>query len=378
MRKRRNKKTPIIIAVVVGVLVVVLALGLILTRDKNAGVATVQSVAKICSTGASAGIGNVYSGTVESQKTVNVNANPSYSIETTYVKTGSVVKAGAKLFTYDMTDNRMKAKQIQLDIQKLNNNAAALQEELYQLMEEREEASSSEKDTYSVQILQKQNEIKQNAYDIEAKQLELSNLNEEAAEATVTAPISGVIREIKDLTEKSSSNTYITIMATGDFRIQGVINELNIDEIKLGDKLVINSRTDDKQWFGKISEIDKDNPIFKNENNPTASTNYAFYVQLDSTKGLMLGEHVYIQKDLGLSADGKIQLPAYYIMGADSSKPYVFAERDGKIARAYLELGELNKQTNCYTVVSGITLEDYICYPDASVKIGMRTEKEAA
>ena len=375
MKQRKNKKRNIIIIIVAAVLVLTLALGLIFTRDKNANTASVQSVAKICASGSAAGIGNVYAGTVESQKTVNINANPSYSIAETYVKLGSAVKAGDKLFTYDMTENRMDARQVSLDIQKLNNNAAALQEELYQLMEEREEASSSEKDTYSVQILQKQNEIKQNAYDIESKQLELSNLNEEAAEATVTAPIAGVIREIKDLSEKSSSNVYITIMATGDYRIQGVINEQNIDDIKAGDRLIIRSRTDESVWYGKISEIDKDNPIYKNENSATASTDYAFYVVLDSTKGLMLGEHVYIEKDLGLSADGKLQLPAYYIMGADTAKPYVFAEKDGKIERAYLELGEHNEQTNCYVVISGITLQDYIAYPDASVKIGMKTER---
>lgn len=377
MRKKNNKKRIIIAASIIGALVLVLVLGLVLTHDKSASVATVQSVAKICTSGGAAGVGNVYSGSVESQKTVNVNANPSYSIDQTYVKVGSTVKAGDKLFTYDMTDNRMSAKQAELDIQKLSNNASALQEELYQLMEEREEASSSEKDTYSVQILQKQNEIKQNGYDIESKQLELSNLNEEYRESTVTAPIAGVVREVKDLSEKSSSNTYITIMATGDFRIQGVINEQNIDEIALGDKLVIYSRTDDQQWRGKISEIDKDNPIYKNENSATASTDYAFYVALDSTKGLMLGEHVYIEKDLGLSTDGKLLLPAYYIMGADTNKPYVLAEKDGKIQRVYLTLGDLDTNTNCYPIEAGLTIEDYIAYPEASVKIGMKTEREA-
>ena len=378
-RNQNKKKIIIIVAIVVAVLAGVLVAGIVLTRDKSADKATVQSVAKICASGNAAGIGNVYAGTVESQKTVNVNANTSYKIADTYVKAGDTVKAGDKLFTYDMTENRMNAKQVQLDIEKLNNNAEALQEELYQLMEEREEASSSEKDTYSIQILQKQNEIKQNAYDIESKQLELSNLNEEAAEATVSAPIAGVIREVKDLSASSASNVYMTIMATGDYRIQGVINEQNIDEIKTGEKVIIHSRSNsEKLWYGKISEIDKDNPIYKDENSATASTDYAFYITLDSTKGLMLGEHIYIEKNLGLSTDGKLQLPAYYIMGADSAKPYVFADRGGKIERAYITLGALDEQTNTYTVVSGIELTDYIAYPDASIKIGMSTAREEA
>ncbi|MBR2590596.1 MAG: efflux RND transporter periplasmic adaptor subunit [Clostridia bacterium] len=377
-KKHGNKKVIIIIVSVVAVLIGILVAGLLLTRDKSAETATVQLVSKICASGEAAGIGDVYSGTVESQKTVNVNANTSYKIAQTYVKVGDTVKSGDKLFTYDMTENAMNAKQIALDIEKLRNNAEALQEELYQLMEEREEASSSEKDTYSIQILQKQNEIKQNAYDIESKQLELSNLNEEAAAATVTAPIAGVIREVKDVNSSSSSNVYLTIMATGDYRIQGVINEQNIDDIKLADKVIIHSRTDDSVWYGRISEIDKDNPIFKNENSATASTDYAFYITLDSAKGLKLGEHVYVQKDLGLSNDGKIQLPNYYIMAADSDKPYVFADRDGKIEKVYIGLGKYNKQTNTYVVESGLELTDYIAYPDATVKVGMQTNREAA
>ena len=353
-KKQSKKKVIIIVAVVAAVLIGVLVAGLVLTKDKSADVATVQAVSKICASGNAAGIGNVYAGTVESQKVVNVNANTSYKIARTYVKVGTVVKSGDNLFTYDMTENAMQAKQAQLDIEKLRNNAEALQEELYQLMEEREEASSSEKDTYSIQILQKQNEIKQNAYDIESKQLELTNLNEEAAEATVTAPIAGVVREIKDLSASSASNVYITIMATGDYRIQGVINEQNIDDIQLGEKVVIHSRTNEKTWYGKISEIDKDNPIYKDENSATASTDYAFYITLNTTKGLMLGEHIYIEKDLGLTADGSMQLPSYYIMGADTEQPYVFADKGGKIERAYLTLGEYNKQTNTYVVKSGL------------------------
>ena len=90
----------------------------------------------------------------------------------------------------------------------------------------------------------------------------------------------------------------------------------------------------------------------------------------------MLGEHIYIEKNLGLTDKGQIQLPAYYIMDADGKKPYVFADKGGKIERAYLELGGFNKETNTYVVVSGIELNDYIAYPDASVRLGMATAKE--
>ena len=31
----------------------------------------------------------------------------------------------------------------------------------------------------------------------------------------------------------------------------------------------------------------------------TSSTSYPFYVELDSSDGLMLGQHVYIERDIG-------------------------------------------------------------------------------
>lgn len=378
MRRKKNKKVIIIVSVAAAVLIAALVVGLVLTGNKNAGKATVQSVSTICSSGASTGISNVYAGVVESQKTVSINANTSYTISDTYVKAGSTVKAGDKLFSYDMRENAINIKQAKLDIQKLNNNASSLQEELYQLMEEREEAGNSEKSDYSVKILQKQNEIKQNSYDIDSKKLELSNLQDEASKSTVTSPISGVVRQINDLTSSSASNVYMTIMATGDYRVQGVINEDNIDDISLGDKVIIHSRTDSSVWYGRISEIDKDSPVYKNANSATASTNYAFYVTLDDASKLMLGEHIYIQKDLGLSSDGKIQLPAYYILDASSNSPYVLMESGGKLIKQSVTLGQLNKNTNCYVIVSGLTLKDYIAYPDNTVKVGMKTTKKAS
>ena len=96
--RRNNKKTIIIVAIVAAVLIGIVVAGILLTKDKSADTATVQSVSTICASGNAAGIGNVYAGMVESQKTVNVNANTSYKIAQTYVKVGSAVKAGDKLY----------------------------------------------------------------------------------------------------------------------------------------------------------------------------------------------------------------------------------------------------------------------------------------
>ena len=58
----------------------------------------------------------------------------------------------------------------------------------------------------------------------------------------------------------------------------------------------------------------------------TQSSNYPFYVQLDGTNGLMLGQHVYVEPDIGQQeVKTGIWLSDYFINDVDSN-PYVWAD----------------------------------------------------
>ncbi len=375
MNRKKNKKKILIIALsLAAVLIVVLVIGLSVTSGSEQTVVKVQSVSTVCATGSISGVSNVYAGVVQSQETVHVNADSSYKIDKTYVSEGDTVKKGDNLFTYDLSENSIDLRRAKLELEKLNTNTQTINEQIAQLIEQRDEASESQKYDLTTQLLEAQSNLKQNQYDIEEKQLEIDNLEETAANATVKAPISGIITAVGSLNSNSQSEAYISILATGDYRIEGTINEQNIDEIKAGDKMSVHSRNGEEVWYGTVSEIDTENPVEQNGSSVSESSNYNFYIALDSAKGLMLGQHVYCEKDLGLSKDGKIQLPVYYIVNADSKKPYVWVQENGKIAKRYVTLGSKDESTNCYVIESGISLKDYIAYPDSSVKAGRNTE----
>ena len=58
----------------------------------------------------------------------------------------------------------------------------------------------------------------------------------------------------------------------------------------------------------------------------TQSSNYPFYVQLDGTNGLMLGQHVYVEPDVGQQeVKTGIWLSDSFINDVDSN-PYVWAD----------------------------------------------------
>ena len=79
------------------------------------------------------------------------------------------------------------------------------------------------------------------------------------------------------------------------------------------------SRVDDTTWTGTITKVDTDNPVqnassdyYDDESadsDTTTSSKYNFYVSLDESEGLMLGQHVYIEPDgeVPMTEDGDSQ-----------------------------------------------------------------------
>ena len=136
--------------------------------------------------------------------------------------------------------------------------------------------------------------------------------------------------------ENTDADVVMTIIASGDFRVKGTVNEQNMMAISADMPMIIRSRTDETvTWNGTVTEIGSE-PIQDNSgvmysgdsDEMSTSSKYPFYVSLDSNEGLMLGQHVIIEPDYGQSGmEEKTGVWIYedYIVTDDDGKTFVWA-----------------------------------------------------
>ncbi|WP_075720795.1 efflux RND transporter periplasmic adaptor subunit [Roseburia sp. 499] len=385
-----KKKVGIIIAVAV-VVVAVAGGGLWYflsgkgSGGKSADKVYVESVASLVS--ADSGVQNRYSGVVEPQETWEVNKNGEKTVKEVFVAEGDAVEVGTPLFEYDTEALESELAQAKLDLEGMQNDITNYQAQIKQLNEEKSTAPEDEKFNYTTQIQSLQNSIKQSEYNIQSKKIEMQKKQEAIDNSTVNSEIAGVVKSINENGVDASGNAsaYMTILATGDYRIKGTVSEQNIASLSQGQSVIIRSRIDEEQvWNGTISKVDMENQETNTNNymeseSGMTSAKYPFYVTLNAADGLILGQHVYIELDEGQNeAKEGIWLFEGYI-GMDEEEPYVWAANDkDKLEKRRVELGEYDEELGEYEIKSGLSEEDYIAYPMFGLYEGVTTVTDAA
>ncbi len=340
---------------------------------------------------------NRYMGIVEAQETKGIQKDSDKKIKEIYVEVEDEVKEGDKLFEYDTEEMELKLRQMELELARINNSISTMNQQINSLAAEREEAPAESKLSYTAQIQNLQAQINQSNYDVSAKQLEIDKQKKAMENAVVYAPMNGIIKEINDEENKnnnnSSSNSYsesssddnafIKIMAKGEYRVKATADEVSVRSMSQGQAMICYNRIGEPMsWKGTVSEVDLEHPdnggggdYYYGGGNET-TTKYPFYIEIDDVDGLLLGQHVYVEPDVGQDQVKEgLWLDAYYIV-QDENGAYVWAEgSDGLIKKQAVELGELDEGLMRYEILSGITLSDYIAYPEARIKEGMKATR---
>lgn len=349
----------------------------------------VDPVTVIAGIGTGSGQVERYAGVVEPQDTWDVKVDGDTKIEKTYVKVGDEVKQGDPLFKYDTTESEQKIAQDEIDVERDKNNietdTKTIEEYKKQLARATTESDRLEIET---QILQKENDIKTTEYEIKSKELEISQLKERIASAEVTSEIDGTVRTINSQTSSSSSyssdgssDAYMTIMANGDFRVKGTLNEQQMGNISAGDAMIVYSRVEDgKYWKGSVEEIRTQDGSSNNSNNQygqsgesnISSTNYPFYIQLEDSSELILGQHVYMEPDVGQEGEKEgIWIPDYYFTQDEGGSWIWAASKSNTLEKRKVTLGEYDEEMMTWSVTEGLTEEDYIIVPSDFLKEGL-------
>ena len=354
------------------------------------------------------GVQNRYAGVVEPQDTVEVKIDNGRKVKEVKVKVGDEVKQGQLLFEYDLSSIQEDLQEAKLDLERLKNESVNLQQQINTLEKEKKQAKADSQLSYTIEIETNKMNLKKNEYDQKSKAAEIQKLENAMLNTEVRSDIDGVIQKIDSskmssdesesventLVEESSGYTYgmensengafITILSTGAYRVKGMVNELNRQNIIPGEPVIIRSRADENQtWKGTMGNVDQENASSDSNNmygmmstsgdSQTNSSSYPFYVQLETSEGLMLGQHVYIEPDQGQNDKKEgLWLSDFFIADADTAEPYVWVADEKKhLEKRSVTLGKYDEALLEYEIVDGLTEDDCIAFPAEGLEEGM-------
>lgn len=354
----------------------VCALCLTLSACGGSGTAVyVQSVERLAAMGGIAP-GNRFLGLVVSEHTAEVSRDADKTIQELLVKEGDDVKEGQPLFCYDTEELQLNLDKKNLELEQLKSSIESYKEKIKSLERERSGLSGTAKLQYTVEIQSAQVDQKEAELKLKTKEDEVKKAQELLDNSTVTSPITGRVQKINENDTTGSDGkpaAYITIQQSGAYRVKGVLGELQRGSLKEGDRVKLVPRTEENAaWTGTVTLVDYENPTQgtdmdryygSSSDEMTTASRYPFYVELDSTDGLMLGQHLYIELDTGADAPG-VGISGAFLCYNEDGSAYVWAEKGGKLEKRAVTLGEYDPMTDVQKITEGLSLEDYIAYPD--------------
>ena len=359
-------------------LAVSMLLGLCACGDSGTAV-FVQSVAEL------AGMGGIapddrFAGIVVSENVAEVNRDSDKTIKELLVKAGDDVKKDQILFSYDTEQLQLALDKQRLEQEQLEASIENYERQIADLEKQRKRVKESAQLQYTVQIQSLQVDLKEAELNLQAKEREVAKSEDVLDNADVKSPVDGRVQVINESGTDNQGRpaAYITIQQSGAYRVKGTLGELQRGGIMEGSRMRIMSRTDENLfWLGTVTLIDYENPTQENQNNMyygmgtdemTTSSKYPFYIELESTEGLILGQHVYLKVEKEEGEVAGIPLSMAFLCYDDEGNPYVWAEDSrGKLEKRMVTLGAPNEMMGTVSITDGLTETDYVAFPDGEL-----------
>ena len=334
----------------------------------------VQSVSALSAMGGIAP-GDRFAGIVVSEHVAEIQKDGEKTIAELLVREGDDVNEGDALFSYDTEELQLTLDKQRLELEQLLATIENYKSQIKELEKDRSRATGTEKLQYTVQIQSTQVDLKEAELNVKTKETEVERSEDILDNATVLSPVTG---RIQSITENGTDNMgnplpYITIQQAGSYRIKGTLGELQRGGITEGTQMKILSRTDSsRHWMGTVSLVDYENPTQQNGNNMygmvtdemTTSSKYPFYLELESTEDLILGQHVYIELATQEEEMDGVPISMAFVAYEEDGTPYVWAENQGRLEKRSIVLGDMDDMAGLISVREGLTAEDFIAFPD--------------
>ena len=375
---------------IVSILLVLTMLAALTGCGNDSAAVYVQSVGDLMGMGGIAP-GDRFAGLVVSENVAQIQKDSDRSVAELLVREGDDVKEGDILFSYDMDEVQLQLDKQRLEREQLIATIENYKEQIKDLEARRNRVSAADQLDYTVQIQSAQVDLKEAELNLKGKEAEIAHSESILENVEVKSPVTGRIQSISENGMDNYGNplAYITIQQSGSYRVKGMLGELQRGGLMEGSRMKIVSRTDDGVfWLGTVTLVDYENPSQGSQydmyygvssDEMTASSKYPFYVELDSTEGLILGQHVYMELDAGAEETSGISVSSAFIAYEEDGSAYVWAENRNKLEKRTVTLGEYNPMNDTMEVLQGLTEEDFIAFPDPELcQVGTPTTHDYA
>ena len=324
---------------------------------------------------------NIYAGIVVTQGEVTVNNEDGNRISDYYVKEGDTVTVGTPLFKYDVNalQDSLTSKEIARDRAKIALESA--QKARDDAQKALNEADSGTRAAAELGLRDAELGLEEARLTFEKAEKSVNEASARIGNATVLSEIDGTVSKVTkaDYGNQSSTDSessamggpVITIEKSGNLQVKLTLSELDFNSIEDGMEVTIQSRTDEsKVWTGTIKKAALTESAENKESTESQQTNLA-YVTVDNSDGMVSGQHVKVTKKTDGNEDKRIFIDPSYIVDAEKSNPYVWADDGtGLLEKRKVQLGGKDDEGK-YEIVSGIGLTDAIVLPSDDLAVGM-------
>lgn len=360
---KNNKKFAIILAIIALACVGGLVFKLVKASQKNETKYSLYTV--------SAGSDLVFNAISKTGDAQQVYNNQAYGeIEKVHVKTGQSVKKGDSLITFVNKEVEKQIDQMQLQLEQAKSQANYALEDrnsayksYNKLVEKYNETFSPELEMQIDQMeptLNQSNRAYKQALDqVELQKKQLNDLKE-SSRKTINATISGVCKVNEKNIDNPMSQGALVEVTSDENIIEGNISEYDYNKLKENDEVEVIPINGDEKTKGTVVEISNtpesqagsfEANQMQNMTEQSGSNSSNFVFKIKTQKPIHIGFNVQVRKK-----SDKIEL-AKDMVKEEDSKYYVFEYKDSKAVKKEVQL---EKNTNSYTVISGLKSGDKI------------------
>ena len=175
--------------------------------------------------------------------------------------------------------------------------------------------------------------------------------------------IKGKVKIAANKDEVKEGETLVSVTGGEGFYVQGMVNELNLANIQVGDTVHIMNYMNGMSYEGTILNISDVPTVTSNFSENPNESGYAFTVHIDAGAELNLGDYVEISYGAGGTPEegGKIYIDKMYVREEDGES-YMFIAVDGKLKKQVVKTGK-TLYGWCIEIQEGLGMEDYVAFP---------------